>query len=78
MIVIRILNVQRFEGLLGAVVAAARFQVVVVQMPGQRWPGVVQHPFNYTGRLVLITAVSFEHRTLVVVRDELCLSNVII
>src|SRR5438477_150777 len=44
--VVRILDMQRFVGLLRTEIGAGRIEVIVVQVPVQRRPGVVEHPVN--------------------------------
>ena len=61
MIVVAINGMQRFHGALGAEVAAAGAQVVVVEVPDHGRPRVVEHPLNNAGGLVFVAAVSLVH-----------------
>ena len=63
-IVIRVLNMQRFTGLLRGKVSGAGIQIVVIQMPDHRGPCVVEHPLNHTGGCVLVLAVGLKHGAL--------------
>ncbi len=52
------------EGFLGAKISAGGTQIVIIEMPDQSGPSVVQHPLNDAGGFVLVAAVGLEHRTL--------------
>ena len=76
--VVVILDVDNFLGLFGAEIAAARDQIIVVEMPDQRGPGVVEHPLDDAGGDVFVAAVGFEHGAFVVVSRGLGFALVII
>ena len=62
MVVVAVQHVQRLAGDFRGEVRRSRPQVIIVQMPDHRRPGVVQHPLNFTGRFELVGAKSFIHR----------------
>src|SRR3984885_13705437 len=74
-IVVTIDRVQRFHGALGTEIAAAGTQIVVVQMPDQRRPCVVEHPLDDAGRLIFVAAVGFVHRAHTLVSLQLRLEG---
>ncbi len=57
----------RLHGFLGAEVPSRRHKIVVIQMPDQRRPRIVQHPLNHARRRVLVSSIRFEHRALAVI-----------
>ena len=61
MIVIAVDRMQGFHSALGAEVSAAGTQVVVVEVPDHGGPGVVEHPLNDAGGLVLVATVGLVH-----------------
>src|SRR3984893_1221102 len=63
------------KGFLGAEVAARGTQVVIVEMPNQTGPGVVEHPLDDARGSVLVAAVRLEHGTLTFVGHLLRLPN---
>src|SRR6202522_1167187 len=52
---------QAFERVLCSEVSAGHAQFVVVEIPDKRRPAIVQHPYDYTGRLILIARISLVH-----------------
>src|SRR2546422_7422213 len=69
------------DGLLGFFrpeISACRHKVVVVEMPDERRPSVVQHPLNHARGGVFVPRISFEHGALAVVSHGLRLALVII
>ena len=55
------------QAFLAAKYPASRIEVVVVEVPDHRGPGVVEHPLNHAGRGVFVLAVGLEHGALGVV-----------
>ena len=76
-IVIGILHVHRLACFLGSKVAAARTEIIVVQVPDHRRPRVVEHPLNDAGRCVLVAPVTLEHRALALIGQRLRLARVV-
>ena len=70
-IVIGILHVDGLVGFFGAEVAAGGNHVVVVEMPDERGPGIIEHPLDDAGGGVFISGVGLEHGALAVVGDGL-------
>ena len=68
----------RLARLLRPVVAAARTQEVVVEVPDHRRPGVVEHPLDHAGGGVLVASVPLEHRALAFVGEGLGLARVVL
>ena len=71
----------RLVGDLGAEVGAGRIQEIVVQMPVQRGPGVVEHPVDDAGRglgRIHVRIERLELRSDVVVVFELGLGDVVL
>src|SRR6266851_8791403 len=68
----------RLTGLFRPEIPACWHKVVVVEMPNQRGPGVVQHPLNHAGGCVFIPPIGFKHRALAVISHGLSLALVII
>ena len=66
---------QRFHCRFGAKVPAAGTQVVVIQMPDNRGPRIIQHPLDHAGGGVFIAVVSFKHRSNAFVGHELRLES---
>ena len=64
--------------LLRSEIASGGNQVVVVKVPDERGPGVVQHPLNHAGGGVFVAAISFEHGALAVVSHGLSFAFVVI
>ncbi len=62
---------------LRAEVAAARPQVVVVEVPDEPRPRVVEHPLDDAGRAVAVPRERLEHRALTLVGHELRLQRVV-
>jgi len=52
---------------LGGEISAAGDEIVVVKMPDERRPGVVEHPLNDAGGDIFFCAVSFKHGAFAVV-----------
>ena len=79
--VVGVLDVHRLIGDLGAEVGAGRIQEIVVQMPMQRRPGVVEHPVDDAGRGLVGIHVRIERLELradVVIVVELRLGDVVL
>ena len=66
---------QRFHRSLRTEVAAPRTQIIIVQMPNHRGPGIVKHPLNHARRFVLIPAVGLIHGTNAFVGHQLRLEG---
>src|SRR6202795_671008 len=62
-----VLDVDDFLGLFGAEIAAGGNEIVVVEMPDERGPRVVEHPLDDAGGDIFVAGVGFEHGALVVV-----------
>src|SRR6202165_4992709 len=69
---------QRFHRSLRTEVAAPRTQIIIVQVPNHRGPGIVKHPLNHTRRFVLIPAVGLVHGTNAFVGHQLRLEGEIL
>src|SRR6266481_1980379 len=57
----------RLTSLFRAEVSTCRHKVVIVKMPDQRGPRVVQHPLNHTRGGVFVPRIGFEHGALALV-----------
>jgi len=62
-----VLHVQRLVGALNAVEAGAGAQVVIVEVPDEGWPAVVEHPLDDAGGFALAAAEGLEHGALALV-----------
>src|SRR5437764_5165243 len=54
----------QLQSFLGSKITARRSQIVIIKMPDQTWPGVIEHPLNDAGSLIFISAVRLEHGAL--------------
>ncbi len=77
-IVVAINRIERLHRRLRAKISATRTQVIVVEMPDQRRPGVVQHPLNHSRGRVLVPAIGFVHRADSLVRHQLGLQGIVL
>ena len=77
-IVVTVLDMDNFHGLFGAEITASRDEIVVVEVPDEGRPGIVEHPLNQTGGGVLVSAVRLEHRALIVVGHGLGLALIVV
>ncbi len=68
----------RLAGFFRTEISACRDEVVVVKMPDERWPSIVQHPLNHTRGRVFVPRVGFEHGALAIVGHGLGLALVIV
>src|SRR5260370_2419293 len=59
-------------------IPARRHEVVVVEVPDEGRPRVVQHPLNHARRCVFVPSIGFEHGSLAAVSHSLRLALVII
>ena len=59
-------------------ISAGRNKIVIVKMPDERRPGVVEHPLNYASRGVLVAAIGLEHGALAVVGHGLSFALVVV
>src|SRR5258707_4975315 len=68
----------RLTGLLGAVIPTCGNEIVIVEMPDQRGPAIVEHPLNHASGRVFIPSIGLEHRTLAIVGHGLRFTLVVI
>src|SRR5216683_711289 len=68
----------RLAGFFRPEISARRHQIVIVEMPDQRRPRIVEHPLNHARGSVLIPRVGLEHRALAIVSHGLGLALVIV
>ena len=67
LIVVVVLNVDDFLGFFGAEISAAGNEIVIVEMPDEGRPSIVEHPLDDAGGDVFVAGIGFEHGALVVV-----------
>src|SRR5437899_2077552 len=77
-IVVGVLNVQGLTSFLGAEIAASWHEKVVVNMPDQGGPSIVQHPLDDSRRDVFVPGIRLKHCPVALVRHRLRFEGIVL